>query len=92
MTKTNLKLKTIIDKIQNGAITNITLEVYEANKLLEAKFAIDLRTAVLLSFNILCDNSGECFELIKSELKNKGILFIRHNNIDFDLERFDINL
>ena len=59
MINSNLKLKTIINQIQNDVITNITLEVYAEKKLFEANFEIDLRTAILLSFKDYYENKSK---------------------------------
>ena len=90
MVRNHLKIKTIINKMENDAISELTLEVFDGRKLFESNFSIVLNTAVLIDFRSFCKNSNECFEEIKLELKNKGFSFIRNNSICYKIEDFNL--
>ena len=83
-----MKLKTIVNKVTDGSITSITLEVYNEKNVLEMDFSIEYGIAVVDEARVLCEKPNEPLKLIKKELKDRGISTIKYKNNASSVDEF----
>ena len=69
-----MKISTVVNKVENGAIVDITLKVHEGDMvLMTADCCIDNATAQVKISKIDSNSINECRLMIENELKSKGI-------------------
>ena len=85
-----MKVRTIVNKVIDGSITSITLEVYNEKNLLEMDFAIEYGVAEVKDVRTLCEDPNEPLELIKKELKDRGISIIKYEKKEVCLDDFSL--
>lgn len=76
-----MRISTVVNKVENGAIVDITLKVHEGDSvLMTADCAFDNRTANVKLNVVDCDFADDCRSMIENELKSKGIEIIIYLN------------
>lgn len=86
----NMKIRTIVNKVSDGAIVAITLEVYDKVNLLEMDLNIEYSIANIADLRIFCPQANDCLKLIIDELKARGILSIKYNGAAYSIDSFKI--
>lgn len=85
-----MKLKTIVNKVTDGAITSVTIQVFEDKVLLEIDFSIEYSIAAVESVRTYNKDLSTCLELIKQELKDRGIFSIKYKEKQFEVDAFTL--
>ena len=86
-----MKLRTIVNKVTDGSITSVTIEVFEETNLLEIDIMIDYGVATIVEMRTCFDNYLDCLDLVKEEMKNRGIFSIKYKDVTYSIDSFELN-